>query len=730
MKKSIIAACLLVSAAGVQAQGTVADYERAYGLYEKTKPDHVYHWAHDVAWADSTDVFHYRISTAEGMRWVVGHAASGDLQTYASEAEMRASLPHAQADGRQRRPRPSSPFRRHERHWMETDDEQEQRVVTSPDGRLEAWIEEGNVVLHEKGTPYDRKRLITQDGTLGRYYASSLMWSPDSRKLFTCLRNKVERRYVYYVESSPTDQLQPLLHKQEYAKPGDELPQRQPVIITLSETTDSSASAAPGLLSRLRASIVKADPLRIENQYWLSSFFWTADSREVMMDYNQRGHKLYRLLAMDASKGSLRTVAEERSDKFVNYSRLWRHFLADGRRMLWTSERDNWNHLYLYDLTTGKVVRQITRGPWVVRAVQHVDEQNGVVFFSASGMNEGEDPYFVHYYRVGLDGRNLVCLTPDAGNHTVVFSPDRRYLIDTYSSVDRAPVTCLRSAIDGSLVKPLETADFTPLKAAGWTAPEPFVAKGRDGQTDMWGIICRPTNFDATKKYPVIEYIYAGPGDAYTPKSFQPYFWNLSSLAELGFIVVQLDAMGTSYRGKRFEEVCYKNLQDAGFPDRMAWIRAAAEHYPYIDSTRVGIFGASAGGQEAAAAVLQHGDFYKAAYSACGCHDNRMDKIWWNEQWMGWPVDSSYVRASNVWMAPRLSRPLMLVVGELDDNVDPASTLQLAAALQRAGRDFDLVVLPGAHHTLGDQFGEHKRFDFFVRHLLGVNPPRWDEIKR
>ena len=244
----------------------------------------------------------------------------------------------------------------------------------------------------------------------------------------------------------------------------------------------------------------------------------------------------------------------------------------------------------------------------------------------------------------------------------------------------------------------------------------------------MWGIIQRPTNFDPTRKYPIIEYIYAGPGDNYVPKSFQPYNFYTTALADLGFIVVQLDAMGTSNRGKKFEEVCYKNLKDAGFPDRIAWIKAAAAKYPYMDIDRVGIYGCSAGGQESTAAVLFHGDFYKAAYSACGCHDNRMDKIWWNEQWMGYPVDSSYVACSNVENAYRLERPLMLVVGELDDNVDPASTMQVADALIKANKPFELVVIPGAHHTVGEAYGEHKRFDFFVKHLLGVEPPAWSSL--
>ena len=275
----------------------------------------------------------------------------------------------------------------------------------------------------------------------------------------------------------------------------------------------------------------------------------------------------------------------------------------------------------------------------------------------------------------------------------------------------------------------LEKANISKLTENGWKAPEVFSAKGRDGETDMWGLIYRPTNFDASKVYPVIEYIYSGPGDQYVPKSFTPYNAWMNSLAELGFIVVQVDGMTTSYRSKKFEEVCYKNLKDAGLPDHIAWIKAAAKKYPYMDIDRVGIFGVSAGGQESTAAVLAYPEFYKAAFSACGCHDNRMDKIWWNELWMGYPVDDSYKACSNVENAHLLQRPLMLLVGELDDNVDPASTMQVVDALIKANKDFELVVLPGEHHTMGEDYGEHKRFDFFVRNLLGINPPAWSEIK-
>ena len=693
---------------GATSQDMVARYNKAYSLPRTFARDSVFHWAQNSAWCDSSYVLHYEISTPQGRKYISFDAAKGTSHTYASYQEMEKALKL------KKRPEWKPQFgRKKQRHWMEVDEEQDAYPVLSPDGKLEAYIEGYNVVVHEAGKPYtEAKRILTQDGTIGCYYSNRIQWSPDGKRIFVCKRVPVAKRYAYYVESSPADQLQPILHKQEYAKPGDALPQHYPVIIDV--TTGKK---------------VEADRHQIENQYDLDWMQWTPDSKEVTMEYNQRGHHLYQMLAMNAETGKLRTVVEESSEKFINYPRLWRQFVKDGKQLLWMSERDNWNHLYLYDVQKAKVIRQITKGDWFVRGIQRVDEEKGEIYFSASGVNKNEDPYLVHYYKIGMDGKNMVALTPEEGNHNVQYTHDFRYLLDTYSKVDQAPVTVVRDAQTGKLLKTLEKADISALKKHGWQQPEVFVAKGRDGKTDMWGIIQRPTNFDPNRKYPVIEYIYAGPGDAYTPKSFMAYNWYTTSLAELGFIVVQLDAMGTSYRGKKFEEVCYKNLKDAGFPDRELWIKAAAKKYPYMDADNVGIYGCSAGGQESTTAVLLHGDFYKAAYSACGCHDNRMDKIWWNEQWMSWPVDSSYVECSNVENAHKLERPLMLVVGELDDNVDPSSTYQVVNALIKANKDFELVVIPGAHHTVGESFGEHKRYDFFVKNLLGVNPPKWSDVK-
>ena len=698
---------MLLAAITAAGQGSVEDYDRAYSLTTKFSSDSVLHWCRNATWHNSSHVLTYSVMTAEGRKHVAFDAEKLASTCYDTKEEMDKALGIMPKE-------PGKPHfgRRHERHWMEVDEEREPLLVISPDGKTEAYIEEYNVVLHTVGEPYTKKRILTRNGTIGKYYSNRIAWSPDGKKLFVCKRRPVEKRYAYYVESSPSDQLQPMLHKQEYAKPGDELPQHYPVIIDIAT-----------------GKAVEADASKIDNQYSLEWMRWSNDGSEVTMEYNQRGHHFYQMLAMDAATGGLRTVVEERSQTFVNYPRLWRQFINDGKQLLWTSERDNWNHLYLYDVKTAKVLRQITKGEWCVREIQNVDEKQGVIYFSASGMNRGEDPYHIHYYRIGIDGRNLVELTPGKGHHSAKYSSDYRYLVDTYSTADQAPVTVLRDANDGKLLKTLEHADLTRIKQAGWCAPEVFVAKGRDGKTDIWGVIYRPTNFNPQKRYPVIEYIYAGPGDAYTPKGFLSYNRNMTSLAELGFIVVQMDGMGTAWRGKKFEEVCYKNLKDAGFPDRMAWIKAAARKYPYMDVSRVGIFGASAGGQESTAALLFHGDFYKAAYSSCGCHDNRMDKIWWNELWMSYPVDSSYVESSNVENAHRLERPLMLVVGEMDDNVDPSSTYQVAAALIRANKNFELVMLPGVHHTMGENFGEHKRYDFFVKNLLGVDPPKWSEVK-
>ena len=387
------------------------------------------------------------------------------------------------------------------------------------------------------------------------------------------------------------------------------------------------------------------------------------------------------------------------------------------------SERDGWNHLYLYDGETGEVTNQITHGEWVVRDVVHVDEENRRIYFAASGMHPDQDPYFVHFYRIGFDGTGLTPLTEAEGNHSIGFSPDREYYVTTWSRVDLPPITQLRRTRDRKVVTELGRGDHSALLEAGWRAPEVFAAKGRDGETDIWGIIVRPSNFDPDRTYPVIESIYAGPHDHHVPKSFTviPPRGMLEQ-AELGFITVMIDGMGTSNRSKAFHDVAWKNLGDAGFADRILWHRAVAERYDYYDLDRVGIYGGSAGGQNAMGGLLFHPDFYHVGVAHNGCHDNRMDKIWWNELWMSWPVGPQYAAASNVEHAHLLEGKLLLTVGEMDTNVDPSSTYQVADALIRADKEFDLVVVPGGGHARGP-YHVRKRWDFFVEHLLDAETP-------
>ena len=689
----------------VAAQGTVEDYKRAFAAQRTYGNDKILGAVSNVQWNGDEHRFWYSTNTVEGQVYVVVDAEQKTRSTYKTMDEVRAAL-NIPAPKEENRRWP----RRPQKHWMVTDPENEGGPIKSPDGKMEAYVKNYNIYVRDVETR--KERAVTVDGGLGFYYSCYISWSPDGKKLTANKLRRAEKHYVSFVESSPADQLQPKLHTMEYCKPGDEVDYHEPRIVNL-ETGE----------------VIAPSTELFSHQYNLTTPYWAGDSKAVYFEYNERGHKVYRLLELSAETGKVRPVVEETSDKFVNYSRLYRQFINDGKELLWTSERDNHNHIYLYDVATGQVKRQITKGEWYVRQILRVDEENGVIYFTANGMRKNEDPYLLYYYRIGLDGKNLVCLTPEEGNHSARFSKDWKYLVDTYSKADVPPVTELRDAETGKLVMDLEKADISALLAAGWKAPEVFHAPGRDGKTEMWGIIQRPSNFDPDKKYPIIEYIYSGPGDAYVPKSFQAYNWTTTALAEVGFIVVQLDAMGTSYRSKEFEEMCYKNLKDAGLPDRMAWIKAAAKKYPYMDVDRVGIYGCSAGGQESTAAVLQYPEFYKAAYSACGCHDNRMDKIWWNEQWMGYPVDSSYIACSNVEMAHKLSVPLMLVVGEMDDNVDPASTMQVVNALIKANKDFDLLVIPGARHTMGDAYGEHKRYDFFVEHLMKKFPPQWSEFE-
>ena len=765
----ILGVSLLLLYAGwpLLAQGTLSDYQRALNLRPQSQ-GLVIDSPERITWIDNSHRFWYRKSVRGGNRFMMVDADSLAKQPAFDHEKLAASLVAATGQKYTAITLPFQSFTIADSGsaiQFETADSMAwkcdlasyvclklpapggrgsappagtpvQLPHISPDGRQEAFIRNFNLFVRDRES--GKETALSWDGSEGDFYSWNLQWSPDSRKLAVFRNRPGYKRLVHYIESSPAEQLQPRHFTIEYNKPGDVLDVHTPVLFHV----DTSRQ-------------IVIDQQLFPTPYANQLIRWWRDSRAFTFEYNQRGHQVYRIIEVNAATGTPHVLVNEEMPTFFCYSgKRFRYDAGDGKEMIWMSERDGWNHLYLYDRTTGAVKNQITKGEWVVRGVERVDEASRQIWFRASGMVPGEDPYFIHYYRVNFDGTGLVALTQGDGSHSIVFprpqgglvggprgagtgavsssfSSDMMFYVDIYSRVDMPPVMELRRTSDQRMLMEIERADMLELVKSGWVLPEVFSAKGRDGKTDIWGIIYRPRNLDPKRNYPVIENIYAGPQDSFVPKTFSAYN-AMQSLAELGFIVVQVDGMGTSNRSKAFHDVCWRNLGDGGFPDRILWHKAVAKRYAYYDISRVGIYGTSAGGQSAMGALLFHADFYKVAISNSGCHDNRMDKIWWNEQWMGYPLGPQYSASSNVDNAARLQGQLLLIVPELDTNVDPSSTMQVVNALIKARKYFDLLFVPGAEHgarggELGD-YTDRKRNDFFVRHLLGVTPPDWNTL--
>ncbi len=576
----------------------------------------------------------------------------------------------------------------------------------SPDGKWSAFVKDYNVFIRSRD---DEKEIqLTRDGKEGLAYGR-LSWAPDSKSVVAFRTEPGDRKEVYLIQTSPPGGGRAKFQSRPYDLPGDKF--------TTFELT---------ILDVAGQKAIKPEVDRIDFGY--PNPRWRPDGRHFTYEKVDRGHQRFRIIEVDSHTGQTRNLIDEQSKTFIwtahteNLTLSLVNWLDQSEEIIYVSESSGWRHLYLIDAREGKLKNPITTGECVVRGIDRIDETNRQVWFTASGVYPDQDPYLLHYGRVNFDGRGLVFLTAGHGNHTIQYSPDRKLIIDSYSRVDLAPVNELRRVADGALVCRLEEADITELKASGWVAPEVFVAKGRDGKTDIWGIICRPRLLDAGQKYPLIEDIYAGPQGSFVPKTFSA-LPRYDSLNKLGFIVVKMDGMGTANRSKAFHDVCWHNLKDAGFEDRILWMKAAAAKYPYMDLSRVGIYGTSAGGQNAAGAVLFHPELYSAAVANCGCHDNRMDKASWNEQWMGYPVGPQYSESSNIDNAGKLRGYLFLIVGEMDNNVPPESTYRFVDALVKAGKDFDLLVVPNGGHGAGGAYAARRREDFFVRNLLGKETP-------
>ncbi len=579
----------------------------------------------------------------------------------------------------------------------------------SPDKQWVAFIKDNNVFVRPANGGISDAFAFTNDGTEGKPYGQ-LAWSPDSKYIVVYHIDPVKDSAVYYVLSSVSGTTRGQLKKRPYKQPGDPF------------TTYEMFLFRPADKKTVKVNTPVLDFFGAPELHWRSH-----DNRYFTFERVERGHQRFRVIEVDATTAETRTVIDEKTNTFIYESRLFTYYLPETNEMLMSSEKDGWQHLYLMDLLTGSQKVEVTKGSWIVRNIDSVDIKKREIWFSASGMNPDEDPYYVHYYRIGFDGNHLVNLTPEKANHIVTYSPDRKYYLDAYSEINVPTVTELHRTTDGKKVLEVERADAAAYLAAGFRFPESFHAKGRDGVTEIWGIIVRPNDFDPTRKYPVIENIYAGPQDAFVPKDFTGRYGEMQSIAQMGFIVVQIDGMGTANRSKAFHDVCWHNLADAGFPDRILWMKAMAAKYSYADIDRVGLYGTSAGGQNSLGGLLFHPEFYKVAVSSCGCHDNRIDKQWWNEQWMGYPVGKHYDEQSNVTNAYKLQGDLLLMVGEADNNVPPESTYRVADALIKAGKTFEFLPIPGSDHTDGGPYGRIKRRDFFVRQLLGVEPPHRNE---
>jgi len=597
----------------------------------------------------------------------------------------------------------------------------------SPDGKWIAFVKNYNLFLRDTKT--NEEFQLTNDGVELYDYATTtdwykivdesvgdtydpgiwVEWSTDSKKFMAIKLDRRKANKLYMYQSLPDSGMRAKVWSYERSLPGENLPIQEYYIFDVDKKSN-----------------IKIDLEPFEDIWSGFAPAWTEDSKIFYFAKMTRYYKTIDLYFADPESGKTRNIIHEKAKTMIEYQMVGCKLVNNGEKAVWMSERDGWSHLYLYDGKTGNLINQITKGEFVVREINYIDDKNEIIYFTACGVEKDRDPYFKHLYKINFDGTEMTLLTPEDAEHEIEFAPDYSYFIDNFSRVDLKPKAVLRRLSDGMLIKELQEANIDKLLAIGWKHPERFTVKARDGKTDLYGVLQYPSNFDPNKKYPIIDNSYSGPQAVNVPKSFRRGIWNdWLPLAEIGFIVIRIDGMGTAMRSKAFHDVSYKNLGDIGGPDHIAGIRQLAGRYNYIDTTKVGIFGHSAGGYDAAHAILKYPDFYKVAVASAGNHDHRMSKAWWPEQYMGEPGDH-YSEQSNLTIAGNLKGNLMLIHGDMDNNVNPASTYRLAAELVNQNKDFELVIIPNANHDLTwrSKYATRKRMDFFVKHLWNIEPPK------
>jgi dipeptidyl aminopeptidase/acylaminoacyl peptidase len=615
--------------------------------------------------------------------------------------------------------------------------------VPSPDKKRVAFIRDYNLWVREVSS--GKETQLTTDGAKDFSYALDnagweksdrpiLLWSPDSRKLATFQQDQRNVGDMYLVETKVGH---PALQSWKYPLPGDDsIATIQRVVIDVETPKVIRLQMPPDPhRSTLCDDVACGSPFE-EAGNW-TDVGWSPDSAQLFFVSTSRDHKQETLRAADSTNGVVHEVMEERVATQYESGQggmNWRVFPASNE-FIWYSERDNWGHLYLCDLATGKLKNRITSGDWVVTRLLRVDEKERTIYFLADGREPGRNPYFTHLYRVGFSGEGLTLLTPEDANHEVAFSPSGRYFVDTYSRPDVPPVTVLRQS-DGKLVATIEKADDSRLRAAGWKPPQPITVKGRDGVTNLYGLMFTPAQLDPHEKYPIINHIYPGPqGGSVGSWSFAAARGDTQALAELGFVVVEIEGMGNPLRSKKFHDFYYGNMGDNTLPDQVAGMTQLAERYPWINLQRAGIYGHSGGGYAAADAMFRYPDFFKVGISEAGNHDNREYEDDWGERYQGLLAHTAgggtnYDDQANQNIAKNLKGHLLLAHGTLDDNVPPYNTLLVVNELIKANKDFDLLLLPNRRHGFGNEpYMVRRRWDYFVRYLLGAEPPREYQLK-
>jgi len=691
---------------------TAADYARAERFMNYNVTPLVLHSGVRPTWLPDGR-FWYRTTTENGTAFFVVDAETGARSTceLAECTERNAEA----ANRRGRAPR---------------------RDVPSPDGNQTVFIRDWNLWIRDVAT--DKETQLTFDGVKDFGYATDnagwthsdrpiVLWSPDSKKIATYQQDQRGVGEMYLIETKVGH---PVLQAWKYPLPGDSIiTMIQRVVIDVETRKVTRLQMPP---DQHRSSL--CDDVACDETW--GDVQWSPDASTVAFVSTARDHRREQLRVADTATGLVREVLEEKVETFYesgNGRINWR-YLPRSNEVIWFSERDNWGHLYLHDLRTGREKHQITTGEGNVTQLLHVDEANRTLYFVGVGRESGRDPYFRHFYRIGMDGRNLKLLTPEDADHDVSLAPSGKHFVDVYSKPDVPPVAMLRDA-DGRDVATIERADISRLTATGWRPPQPITVRARDGATDLYGLLYTPYDLDPGRKYPIVNHIYPGPQTgSVAGRSFSPARGDAQALAELGFVVVEVDGMGTPWRSKKFHEAYYGNLGDNTLPDQVAAMKDLARRYPWIDIDRAGIYGHSGGGYATADAMFRYPDFFKVGISEAGNHDNRNYEDDWAEKWQGLlktraDGTTNYDNQANQLVAKNLKGKLLLAHGTTDNNVPPDNTLLVVNELIKANKDFDLLMLPNRGHGFGNEtYMVRRRWDYFVRYLLGAEPPKEYEM--